>query len=420
MTAYSKLAYRFLISIIGGLGLLFALSAKAALPVADSAAAKKALQIINDIKRQYAPDKRTDIVNTDLTGLNPLSFHIETTTPRVIIAIRNALAGASVQAVINADTLPAKALGSKIYGVVTLSVANNRITPGNAAEMVTQMILGTPVTILQQQKGYYLVRTPDRYLSWVDESSVSAMDKAEFASWQKADKVIYTKQYGHAFTEPSDKSLPVSDLIAGNLLQVTGKKKGYFQVVFPDKRVAFVQKKDVQDFAKWRKSINPKADPILATAQTLIGVPYLWGGTSIKGVDCSGFTKTAYFLNGVILPRDASQQALVGDEVDIYEADSVSNAKCMQNLQAGDLLFFSPGAGQGKQAKITHTAIYMGHGQFIQAAGLVKVSSLDPKAANYDDYRWRRLVKARRMLTAIGQPGVTKVSDHPSYILTAQ
>ena len=207
----------------------------------------------------------------------------------------------------------------------------------------------------------------------------------------------------------------MSDLIFGDILQVVDEQKGFYKVNFPDHRIAFVAKKETEDFNKWLQIPNANAEQILSTAKNLIGVPYLWGGTSIKGVDCSGFTKSCYFLNGIIIPRDASQQALVGEEVDIYEADTVSIHKCLKNLKAGDLLFFSTGINQGKQAKITHTAIYMNNGQFIQSAGFVKISSLVPQAANNDAHSLKRLVKARRMLNAIGKPDIVRVSNNNYY-----
>ena len=144
----------------------------------------------------------------------------------------------------------------------------------------------------------------------------------------------------------------------------------------------------------------------------MLGVPYLWGGTSTKGVDCSGFTKMSYFLNGIVLPRDASQQALVGEKIDIYEDDIVNIDKCIKNLMPGDLLFF---ASDKKTLRVTHTGIYIGNGQFIQAAGLVRINSMISGSANYDDFQSRTLVSARRMLNSIGESEITRVDQHPYY-----
>lgn len=222
--------------------------------------------------------------------------------------------------------------------------------------------------------------------------------------------------YGHALSKPDLQAARVSDLVGGNVLQVLGTEKDFYQVRFPDQRIAYIQQSQAMPYQKWVDRPNPHAAAVLATAKTLIGVPYLWGGTSIKGVDCSGFTKTAYFLNGIIIPRDASQQALVGQPVDVMENDTVNVEKCLKNLQPGDLLFFSSAKARGiNGGKVTHTAIYMGNGEFIQSAGMVKISSLVPTAVNYDKGQTPALVGARRILTAIGQPEITRVSEHDWY-----
>lgn len=307
------------------------------------------------------------------------------------------------------------ALSPIAYGVVNLSVSNNRLLPENRAELITQSLLGTPVQVLRKDRGYYLVRTPDKYVSWTEAASVQLMDSAALRQWLDADKIVFTDAYGHALQEPSLKALPVSDLVQGNILQLLGKKRKFYKVAFPDHRVAYVPVKSTMPYRQWIARPNPDAAAIVATAQTLIGVPYLWGGTSIKGMDCSGFTKTCYYLNGIVLPRDASQQAVVGNAVDITENDTVSVRKCLQNLQPGDLLFFGVKRGPSAQVHVIHTAIYMGDGLFIQAAGMVRINSLVPVAPNFDEREWKRLVSARRMLTAIGQPEVTRVGENAFY-----
>ncbi|TZF82731.1 NlpC/P60 family protein [Pedobacter sp. BS3] len=369
--------------------------------------------IADAIARKYVPDKRTDIFNWEVTSSNPVTITVETTVHEAYNALVTALQQKNFHIQIREKNLPADELGNTIYGLVNLSVSNNRKNPDNAAELVTQALLGTPVEVLKKQQGYYLVRTPDRYISWVDNSGVTLMDKQAMQLWQDAPKVVYTHWYGHAYRQPSADSLPVSDLVAGDILQLLARAKGYVKVQFPDKRIAYIRESEIMDFKAWVSRPDPTAEQILAIAKSLNGIPYLWGGTSIKGVDCSGFTKISYFLNGIILPRDASQQALVGQRVDIYEADTVTLDKCLKNLRPGDLLFFSQDAKKTK--RITHTAIYMGDGQFIQAAGRVRINSMIPTAPNYGDYRSRTLVSARRILSSIGAPGISRVFGHPFY-----
>ncbi|HYK77593.1 MAG TPA: SH3 domain-containing C40 family peptidase [Daejeonella sp.] len=379
---------------------------------ADSLLIKKA---ISEVQKRYAPDKRTAIFQVQIQDGSPLKIEVETTNSRAVDSLKHLLEQQKVQAVIHENLLPSKDLGDKIYGVANLSVSNNRVNPNHPAEMATQMILGTPVEILKKKDGYSLVRTPDGYISWTDNSGVAAMNKAAFLKWQQSEKVVVAVDYTYSYQQASAASMRVSDLVKGNILQVLGKEKDFLKVVYPDQRIAYVLAKDVSNYKQWVNRPNPDAAKILETAKTMLGVPYLWGGTSIKGVDCSGFTKTSFFLNGIVLPRDASQQALVGEKVDIYEQDTVSLKQALKNLKPGDLLFFAGGKNRTPNPRVTHTAIYMGNGEFIQSAGLVRINSMIPGAKNYDDYQSRTLVGARRMLTAVGTTEVTRIDHHPFY-----
>lgn len=368
--------------------------------------------LATQIQRKFAPDKRDIYFNIQIKGD---SVKVESTAEMVLQEFEKARPkDGSVK--FSSTLLPAKSLKGLVYGVTNISVGNNRNNPQHGAELMTQMLLGTPVQVLKKQGGFYLVKTPDNYLAWTDGGALKLMDEQSFKTWQASEKIIFIADYGHAFSKADASSTRVSDLVNGNVLQVLGQENDYYKVGFPDQRIGYVQKALAMSYIKWVKKPNPQASAVLSQAFTLLGVPYLWGGTSIKGVDCSGFTKTAYFLNGIIIPRDASQQALVGDAIDVLENDSISVNKCLKNLQAGDLLFFSAAKRRGiNGGKVTHTAIYMGKGEFIQSAGMVKISSLIPTESNYDGGQSTTLVGARRILTAIGKPQITRVDHHDWY-----
>ena len=131
----------------------------------------------------------------------------------------------------------------------------------------------------------------------------------------------------------------------------------------------------------------------------MMGFPYLWGASSSKAVDCSGFSKLAFYSQGIILSRDASQQAKYGELIDF------SN---INNLQPGDLLFF----GRTAQ-RVTHVGIYIGNGEFIHATGKVHISSIVPGNPKY--VAERNLVAARRILNSVDTEGIASVKNHPWY-----
>ena len=138
------------------------------------------------------------------------------------------------------------------------------------------------------------------------------------------------------------------------------KSKGFLGVVLPDGRKGYVRGYDLSDFALWAKSRCAVADNLISTAKMLIGTPYMWGGYSSKGLDCSGLTKTVFFLNGVMLYRNASQQAKEGIDITL---DGFEPGKSEGELRPGDLVFFSSD-GEG----VTHVGIYIGNNNFVHAS----------------------------------------------------
>jgi cell wall-associated NlpC family hydrolase len=175
----------------------------------------------------------------------------------------------------------------------------------------------------------------------------------------------------------------------------------------PDGRKIALQAAEFNDFDSWKENLQPTAVSLIGSSKSLTGRPYLWGGTSSKGVDCSGFVKTVFFLNGIILARDASLQFRHGV---FTEPQSGYN-----QLKAGDLVFFGRKADGSKPAKATHVGLYLGDGDYINSSGCVKVDSFDPNHKNFSKIRSDNWLGGRTILGSEGTPGIVRVKDHSWY-----
>jgi len=370
---------------------------------------EKVNSIIQQVKEKYAPDKRITIFNLEVTeSANKLIIKGETNLPNAKAEFIKIMSDANIKFENQIEILPSKKLGDKKFGIINLSVANLRTKPEHSAELATQAILGTPVKILKKgEDGYYLVQTPDGYIAWLDNDGVQFMTETELNDWLSAPKIIYLKEFGFSYSDADEKSQTISDLVAGNLLKIFSEDSNFFLVNYPDGRKAYIKKDEAKLFSDWYNALNPNGETILKTAYRFMGIPYLWGGTSTKGMDCSGFTKTVYFLNGIILSRDASQQVNTGELVDTKDG--------WQNLQAGDLLFFGRKADENRKEKVTHVAIYIGDGDFIHASGRVRINSLNKNKTYYSQYRDNMFIRAKRILTSVGKNGIDKILDNSFY-----
>lgn len=303
------------------------------------------------------------------------------------------------------------------YALVSVSVANLRGKPAYTAEMSTQVLLGTPLPIAERRKNWLLIETPEEYRCWVNREAVSVLNREEFNRWLAAPKILFLEQYGSCYEKPDSRSPKVADLVAGCIVRRTGSEGDYHEIRFPDGRPAFVRKEACRDWSEWLEQAEPSGERLVDTAKDFLGVPYLWGGTSPKMLDCSGLTKLCFFLNGVVIPRNSSQQAKVGEPVDITDGYA--------RLEKGDLIFFgsvsdgSVGDGsvgeEGTSRKITHVGLYIENGDFIHEAGRVRFGSLNPKSRYYEKNLAARLVWATRLHHVPSQPGIKRVKDHPLY-----
>ena len=165
------------------------------------------------------------------------------------------------------------------YGVVHISVCNMRDEGKFTSGMSTQALLGMPVKVLQYT-GWYEIQTPDDYTGWVHRMVITPMSKEQYDEWNRAEKIVVTSHYGFTYEKPDDDSQTVSDVVAGNRLKWEGSKGRFYKVSYPDGRQAYISKHISQPETKWRASLKQDVESIIQTAYTMIGIPYLWAGTS--------------------------------------------------------------------------------------------------------------------------------------------
>jgi gamma-D-glutamyl-L-lysine dipeptidyl-peptidase len=244
--------------------------------------------------------------------------------------------------------------GSLLWAVS--SVVDVRREPEHSSELLTQAIMGETMVRLDTRGDWYLVMLDDGYHGWVRSWNVGESPRETVESYGQRAGAMVSASVAYVLAEPKAGSLPVSDITAGTRVVTGETRDGYVNMDLPGGRSGYIREGSLEKLP----SGPPARKAVLDRAKSFLGIPYIWGGTSAKGFDCSGLVKRIFRMEGVETPRDADQQSATGRPVDASSG----------SLPEAALLFF------GEGGRITHVAISLGEGRFIHSYGDVRINSL--------------------------------------------
>lgn len=291
------------------------------------------------------------------------------------------------------------------WALASQSVVNLWSAPKYQSEVATQVLMGTPLIVLESEEVWSKVVTPEGYIAWALRLSITPLTQNQYSNWLQSPRVIVSAHYTLFRSAPSKEAKILADGVKGGIVTLLDKIDNWYRVQLPSGQEAFLPIEEGAHFDEWVENRELTVDSFISSAMEMLGAPYVWGGTSFKGVDCSGLTKTALFLNGAIILRNASQQVVAGDDVD--------SGSEFSNLRKGDLLFFGERV-DGKE-KIDHVVIYLGGGEILHSSHFVRVNSLFTERENYYE-RSDRFLRAKRLLPLnMSLKGVVLLKNHKWY-----
>ena len=230
-----------------------------------------------------------------------------------------------------------------MFGICNLAIIPLRFEPSDKSEIVSQVLFGEHFEILEQLKQWSRIKMQyDAYEGWVDSKQYQLISESNYNQLSDA-AIILNSDLIEYITSPSNLLLPIPLGSSLSFLNNNEINTGGFH--FEGTSVSGIKDKK----------------GLINTAFLYLSAPYLWGGKTPFGIDCSGFTQMVYKLNGYKLLRDASQQATQGEALSFIEES-----------EPGDLAFFD-----NEEGNIIHVGIIMENNYIIHASGKVRIDRLD-------------------------------------------
>ncbi len=230
-----------------------------------------------------------------------------------------------------------------MFGICNLAIIPLRIEPSDRSEIVSQVLFGEHFEILETQKQWAKIRLQfDQYEGWVDSKQYQIISENQYLQLNK-DIIILNSDLIEYITSPNNILMPIP--LGSSLSFLNHNDINFENFIFDGLKIS---------------GIKPKKN-LINTSFMFLNAPYLWGGKTPFGIDCSGFTQMVYKLNGYHLLRDASQQATQGEALSFIEES-----------EPGDLAFFD-----NEEGKIIHVGIIMDDNYIIHSSGKVRIDRID-------------------------------------------
>ncbi|MGE5575674.1 MAG: NlpC/P60 family protein [Syntrophothermus sp.] len=243
-------------------------------------------------------------------------------------------------------------------GLINGMVVNVRAKPASDSERLTQVVYNDPVQILEPAGSWLRVRVPDGYEGWIESGQV--IRRRGNASNSREARLVVVAPSARLWSQPGSTGKPLLQVVMGTGFAMQEERPGWYLVRLADGQNAWVAAGAVKKLGNQNSEEGGQGSNggsqnlgqrVAQHAQQLLGVPYLWGGRTPQGIDCSGLAYLAWMLEGIKIPRDARDQFRSGREVS------------RQELAPGDLVFFNT-TGEGA----SHVGIYAGNNRFIEAS----------------------------------------------------
>ncbi|HTQ05695.1 MAG TPA: C40 family peptidase [Polyangiaceae bacterium] len=273
--------------------------------------------------------------------------------------------------------------------LVNLGLADLMTEPSVSSERASQVLLGEAATLLTRGDDWVELRLErDGYVGWVRAVAILECGAERARAYRAACGTVVTAEIAPAFLEAERRS-NAGKLPFGVRLPLVERRGDTVALELPDGRTWWVAASDTTLAAELPRPDAGGIAAALAWMRRSVGVPYLWGGCSPFGYDCSGLTQAFWATLGVRIPRDADQQFRAGEPVE-------------GSTRAGDLLFFSSNATPGERARhadIRHVAIALGGDQILHASGRMRTVTVDllaPGRSAHGDWLLQNSAGARR------------------------